>query len=57
MSQTGVLDLRPTDSLGAAVACVLASKSRGLPATDDDRQVIGMVSCNDVMQAIARAIS
>ena len=53
MSQTDVSDLRPTDSLGGAVACVLASTSRGLPAIDDDRQVIGVVSRNDVMQAIA----
>jgi two-component system chemotaxis response regulator CheB len=53
----GVLALRPADSLGTAVECLLASKHHSLPVIDDDSRVIGMVSRNDLMRAIGPSIS
>lgn len=49
----GILALRPTDSLGAAVEYLLASHFHSLPVIDTDSRVVGMVSRHDVMKAIA----
>ena len=48
----GVLALRSTDSLRAAVEHMVDSGFRSLPVIDDDGRVIGMVSRNDLMTAI-----
>lgn len=52
----GILALRPGDSLGTAVEYLLASHLHGLPVIDADSRVVGMVSRNDVMRAIAPAL-
>jgi CBS domain-containing protein len=49
----GVLALRPTDSLAAAVQYMTESKLRSLPVIDAGSRVVGMVSRNDLMTAIA----
>jgi CBS domain-containing protein len=49
----GVLALRPTDSLAAAVQYMTESKLRSLPVIDAESRVVGMVSRNDLMVAIA----
>ena len=49
----GVLALRPTDSLAAAVQYMTESKLRSLPVIDAASRVVGMVSRNDLMVAIA----
>jgi CBS-domain-containing membrane protein len=49
----GVLALRPMDSLRAAVEYMTESKLRSLPVIDSECRVLGMVSRNDLMVAIA----
>jgi CBS domain-containing protein len=49
----GVLALRPMDSLRSAVQYMIESKLRSLPVIDADSRVVGMVSRNDLMVAIA----
>ncbi len=49
----GVLALRPMDSLRSAVQYMTESKLRSLPVIDADSRVLGMVSRNDLMVAIA----
>jgi CBS domain-containing protein len=49
----GVLALRPMDSLASAVQCMTESKLRSLPVIDTECRVVGMVSRNDLMIAIA----
>jgi CBS domain-containing protein len=49
----GVLALRPMDSLRAAVQYMTESKLRSLPVIDAECRVLGMVSRNDLMAAIA----
>ena len=49
----GVLALRPADSLTSAVQHLTESKLRRLPVIDADCRVVGMVSRNDLMIAIA----
>jgi CBS domain-containing protein len=49
----GVLALRPMDSLCSAVQYMVESKLRSLPVIDADCRVLGMVSRNDLMAAIA----
>ena len=49
----GVLALRPKDSLRSAVQYMVESKLRSLPVIDADCRVLGMVSRNDLMAAIA----
>jgi CBS domain-containing protein len=49
----GILALRPMDSLRSAVQYMTESKLRSLPVIDADRRVLGMVSRNDLMVAIA----
>jgi CBS domain-containing protein len=49
----GVLALRPMDSLRSAVQYMTESKLRSLPVIDADCRVLGMVSRNDLMIAIA----
>jgi len=49
----GVLALRPADSLTSAVQHMTESKLRSLPVIDADCRVVGMVSRNDLMIAIA----
>jgi CBS domain-containing protein len=49
----GVLALRPTDSLGSAVEHLVDSGLRSLPVIDQQSRVIGMLSRNDLMTAIA----
>lgn len=49
----GVLALRPMDSLRAAVEYMTESKLRSLPVIDAECRVLGMVSRNDLMVAIA----
>lgn len=49
----GVLALRPADSLASAVQHMTESKLRSLPVIDAERRVVGMVSRNDLMIAIA----
>jgi CBS domain-containing protein len=51
----GVLALRPTESLASAVEYLAESKLRSLPVIDDEQRVVGMVSRNDLMDAIAPA--
>lgn len=51
----GVLALRPTESLASAVEYLTESKLRSLPVIDDEQRVVGMVSRNDLMDAIAPA--
>jgi CBS domain-containing protein len=50
----GVLALRPTDTLESAVEHLVDSGLRSLPVIDQDSRVIGMLSRNDLMTAIAR---
>ena len=50
----GVLALRPTDTLASAVQHLTESKLRSLPVIDAESRVVGMVSRNDLMGAIAR---
>jgi len=49
----GVLALRPRDSLQTAVEHMTDSGLRSLPVIDDAGGVVGMVSRNDLMTAIA----
>jgi CBS domain-containing protein len=49
----GVLALRPMDSLRSAVQYMTESKLRSLPVIDAESRVVGMVSRNDLMMAIA----
>jgi CBS domain-containing protein len=49
----GVLALRPTDTLASAVQYMTESKLRSLPVIDAESRVVGMVSRNDLMLAIA----
>ncbi len=49
----GVLALRPTDPVGTAVEHMVASGLRSLPVIDADSRVVGMLSRNDLMVAIA----
>lgn len=49
----GVLALRPTDSLVSAIQNMTESKLRSLPVIDSACRVVGMVSRNDLMVAIA----
>jgi CBS domain-containing protein len=49
----GILALRPMDSLRSAVQYMTESKLRSLPVIDADRRVLGIVSRNDLMVAIA----
>jgi len=49
----GVLAFRPLDSLRSAVQYMTESKLRSLPVIDADCRVVGMVSRNDLMVAIA----
>lgn len=49
----GVLALRPMDSLRSAVQYMTESKLRSLPVIDAENRVLGMVSRNDLMVAIA----
>jgi CBS-domain-containing membrane protein len=49
----GVLALRPTDTLASAVQDLTESKLRSLPVIDAESRVVGMVSRNDLMGAIA----
>ena len=49
----GVLALRPMDSLRSAVRDMTESKLRSLPVIDGECHVLGMVSRNDLMAAIA----
>ena len=49
----GVLALRPMESMRSAVQDMTEAKLRSLPVIDDERHVIGMVSRNDLMAAIA----
>ena len=48
----GVLALRPKDSVETAVTLMVDSGFRSLPVIDDDGKVVGIVSRNDLMQAI-----
>jgi CBS domain-containing protein len=48
----GVLALRARDSIQTAAGHLVESGLRSLPVIDDDGQVLGMVSRNDVMGAI-----
>ena len=49
----GVLALRPTDLLRSAVQYMTEAKLRSLPVIDAECRVLGMVSRNDLMAAIA----
>jgi CBS domain-containing protein len=49
----GVLALRPGDSLETAVDSLVESGLRSLPVIDEQSRVVGMVSRNDLMSAIA----
>ncbi|HUM16294.1 MAG TPA: CBS domain-containing protein [Candidatus Nitrosotalea sp.] len=49
----GILALRPTDSLVSAIQNMTESKLRSLPVIDSACRVVGMVSRNDLMVAIA----
>jgi CBS domain-containing protein len=49
----GILALRPMDSLRSAVQDMVESKLRSLPVIDAECRVLGMVSRNDLMAAIA----
>ena len=49
----GVLALRATDTLASAVRYMTESELRSLPVVDGQSRVIGMVSRNDLMVAIA----
>ena len=48
----GVLALRPKDPVDAAVSLMVESGFRSLPVIDDDGKVIGIVSRNDLMEAV-----
>jgi CBS domain-containing protein len=48
----GVLALRPADSLETAVDHLVESGLRSLPVIDGESRVVGMVSRNDLMEAI-----
>jgi CBS domain-containing protein len=49
----GVLALRATDSLARAVEVMVDSGLRSLPVIDQDDRVEGMVSRDDLLQALA----
>lgn len=49
----GVLALRPMDTMATAVQLMTESKLRSLPVIDADGRVVGMVSRNDLMVALA----
>lgn len=49
----GVLALRPMDSLRSAVRDMTEANLRSLPVIDGECRVLGMVSRNDLMAAIA----
>ena len=48
----GVLALRPQDSVAIAAELMIESGRRSLPVIDDDDYVVGMVSRNDLIQAL-----
>ena len=48
----GVLALRPQDSVAVAAELMIESGRRSLPVIDDDDCVAGMVSRNDLIQAL-----
>ena len=48
----GVLALRPQDSVVNAAELMIESGRRSLPVIDDDDCVVGMVSRNDLIQAL-----
>jgi CBS domain-containing protein len=48
----GVLALRPKDSVETAVSLMVDSGFRSLPVIDEDGKVVGMVSRNDLMEAV-----
>jgi CBS-domain-containing membrane protein len=50
----GVLALRPADTIATAVEHLVDSGLRSLPVIDEARRVIGIVSRNDLMTAIAQ---
>ena len=49
----GVLALRPSETIATAVEHLVGSGLRSLPVIDGGRRVIGIVSRNDLMTAIA----
>lgn len=49
----GVLALQSTEPVGSAIDQLVESGLRSLPVIDADARVIGMVSRNDLMNAIA----
>jgi CBS domain-containing protein len=52
----GVLALRPADTVRAAVEHMVDSGLRSLPVIDDDGRVVGIVSRNDLMEAIGGGV-
>ncbi len=48
----GVLALRPSDSLDTAITLAVESGLRSLPVIDHDGFVVGVVSRNDLMEAL-----
>ena len=48
----GVLALRPQDSVAVAAELMIDSGRRSLPVIDSDDCVVGMVSRNDLIQAL-----
>jgi CBS domain-containing protein len=48
----GVLALRPTDPMTAAISLMVESGFRSLPVIDDEGKVVGIVSRNDLMGAL-----
>ena len=48
----GVLALRSTDSVETAIGLMVESGFRSLPVIDDDGMAVGIVSRNDLMQAV-----
>ena len=48
----GVLALRPQDSVAVAAELMIESRLRSLPVIDDADCVVGMVSRNDLIQAL-----
>ena len=48
----GLVALRPTDSLETAIALLVEFGLRSVPVIDDESRVIGMVSRNDLINAV-----
>jgi CBS domain-containing protein len=48
----GLVALRPTDSLETAVALLVEFGLRSVPVIDDESRVIGIVSRNDLINAV-----